>query len=92
VDTDSRPLQGVDISEGYLALESGTSVLLRIKVSLHCDSRHCCYRTDIELVYNAVIALVMVQPYQSGETLTNILCEKLGGQPGDKHSSLRLRL
>jgi len=50
----------------------------------------CC--TDTELVFNAVIALVMVQPFHSGEALINVLCEKLAGQPGDKHGSLRLRL
>jgi len=47
---------------------------------------------DIELVYNAIIALVMVQPFHTGETLINVLCEKLGGQTGDKQSPLRLRL
>jgi len=50
----------------------------------------CC--TDAELVFNAVIALVMVQPFHTGETLISVLCEKLGGHPGDKQSSLRLRL
>jgi len=51
-----------------------------------------CYCADIELVYNAVIALVMVQPFHSGEMLINVLCEKLTGQPGDKLCPLRLRL
>ena len=50
----------------------------------------CC--ADTELVFNAIIALVMVQPFHSGETLINILCEKLSGQSGDKQGSLRLRL
>jgi len=55
------------------------------------NCRYCCC-ADIELAYNAVIALVMVQPVHSGESLINVLCEKLGGQPGDKQSALRLRL
>jgi len=50
---------------------------------------------DIELVYNAVIALVMVQPFDDGgETVINLLCEKLAGLSlsADKQSALRLRL
>ena len=58
-----------------------------IRVSLVAG---CC--TDAELVFNAVIALAMVQPFHTGETLISVLCEKLGGHPGDKQSSLRLRL
>jgi len=54
----------------------------------------CCNCADIELVYNAVIALVMVQPFHgsAGETLVNMLCDKLAGQPADKQCALRLRL
>jgi hypothetical protein len=48
--------------------------------------------SDLELVFNATIALVMVQPFQTGETLTAALCEKLHAQPGDKRNALRLRL
>jgi len=47
---------------------------------------------DTELAFNAIIALVMVQPFHNGETLINVLCEKLAGQPGDKQGPLRLRL
>ena len=66
------------------------------------------YCADIELVYNAIIALAVVQPYHDGgagadvdsandsESLVSLLCDKLSGtqvtQPSDKHSALRLRL
>ena len=47
---------------------------------------------DLELVFNAIIALVVVQQFEIGEGLVNTLCDKLLSQSGDKRNALRLRL
>ena len=69
----------------YLATKLHTWQYSWHKVGMLCA-------VDVELVYNAIIALVMVQPFHSGEVLINELCDKLGGQPGEKQNALRLRL
>jgi len=83
----------VNMTEPFVG--GGDAALCQIALSTCCYvrcARMSCCCADIELVYNAVIALVMVQPFHSGEMLISVLCEKLTGQPGDKQSPLRLRL
>ena len=58
--------------------------------NLFCNTVYHC--SDLELVFNAIIALVMVQPFHVGEALITSLCDKLHAQSGDKRNILRLRL
>jgi translation initiation factor 3 subunit M len=47
----------------------------------------------LESTLNSIVALVMVLPYNTSETLTQDFCSRLGRiQPGDKRNIIRLRL
>lgn len=82
--------KGADISDESADAEASLSEIVSASDVLWKEGTN---DADIELVYNAVIALVMVQPFHNGgETLINVLCEKLAGQTADRQSALRLRL
>jgi len=47
----------------------------------------------LESAFNSIVALVMVLPYNTSETITQDLCDRLGRiQPNDKRNIIRLRL
>jgi len=81
--------KGVEISEETTTVEDSL-----VDIVAACDQlwKEGTTDADLELVFNAIIALVMVQPFHNGESLTTSLCEKLHAQPGDKRNTLRLRL
>jgi len=81
--------KGAEVSEDTTSVEEGLAQIVAA-----CDQlwKEGTSDADLELVFNAVIALVMVQPFHTGETLIAALCEKLHAQPGDKRNALRLRL
>lgn len=81
--------KGADISDENTDAETSLTEIVSASDVLWKEGTN---DADAELVFNAVIALAMVQPFHTGETLISVLCEKLGGHPGDKQSSLRLRL
>lgn len=81
--------KGAEISDEVVSVEDSLTEIVAA-----CDQlwKEGTSDADLELVFNAIIALVMGQPFHIGETLTASLCGKLLAQPGDKRNILRLRL
>jgi translation initiation factor 3 subunit M len=81
--------KGVEISEENVDVETSLSQVVAVSDQLWKEGTS---DADLELVFNGIIALVMVQSFETGETLINQLCEKLRAQSGDKRNALRLKL
>jgi translation initiation factor 3 subunit M len=82
---------GAEISEENA--ESGLSTDLKniIEASKFCWSLN--NDSDIEMVINGIISLLLVVPVQEAESVVTLFCEKVGKLPdGDKRAALRLRL
>ena len=49
--------------------------------------------TDVEMVFNGIITLILVVPEADAESVVTLFCEKVGkAPPGDKRGVSRLRM
>ena len=49
--------------------------------------------TDVEMVFNGIITLILVVPEADAESVVTLFCEKVGKAPaGDKRGVSRLRM
>ena len=49
--------------------------------------------TDLEMVFNGIITLILVVPEADAESVVTLFCEKVGKAPaGDKRGVSRLRM
>ena len=49
--------------------------------------------SDVEMVFNGIISLLLLVPAAEAESVVTLFCEKVGKVPdGDKRAALRLRM